>query len=403
MLFGVAAFFIWYLLSGCGKIIDEIMVKKNAIYVVKRIPQDKQEECFMLNFTVGPVMSSEKVCEIGGEQVPYFRTPEFSDIMLENERLMKKFTKADNDARVVFITGSGTASLEACVVNFFTPQDKLLVVNGGSFGQRFVDLCELYEIPYDAINLAHGQSLSKEKLYEYDGKGYTGFLVNVHETSTGVHYDIEMISEFCKKNNIFLVVDAISSFLADEFDMEKLGAGVMITGSQKALACAPGISVIVLSSDAVKRIENSNVKCMYLNLKNALKNGERGQTPFTPAVGILRQINARLKEIDKAGGVESEIKRISELAQDFREKIKGLPFEIVSDSLSNAVTPLHPLNADAHKIFEIIKDEYGMWVCPNGGDMASTIFRVGHIGALTKDDNTKLVDVFKDLQKRGLI
>ena len=142
---------------------------------------------------------------------------------------------------------------------------------------------------------------------------------------------------------------------------------------------------------------------MYLNLKNALKNGERGQTPFTPAVGILRQINARLKEIDKAGGVESEIKRISELAQDFREKIKGLPFEIVSDSLSNAVTPLHPLNADAHKIFEIIKDEYGMWVCPNGGDMASTIFRVGHIGAPTKDDNTKLVDVFKDLQKRGLI
>lgn len=209
----------------------------------------------MLNFTVGPVMSSEKVCKIGGEQVPYFRTSEFSNIMLENEHLMKKFAKADKDARVVFITGSGTASLEACVVNFFTPQDKLLVVNGGSFGQRFVDLCELYEIPYDAINLEHGHSLSKEKLYEYDGKGYTGFLVNVHETSTGVHYDIEMISEFCKKNNTFLVVDAISSFLADEFDMEKLGAGVMITGSQKALACAPGISIIVLSSDAVRRIE----------------------------------------------------------------------------------------------------------------------------------------------------
>ena len=55
----------------------------------ERIPQDKQEECFMLNFTVGSVMSSKKVCEIGGEQVPYFRTPEFSDIMLENEHLMK--------------------------------------------------------------------------------------------------------------------------------------------------------------------------------------------------------------------------------------------------------------------------------------------------------------------------
>lgn len=357
----------------------------------------------MLNFTVGPVMANEQVCAIGGEQVPYFRTSEFSEIMFENERLIKKFAKADKDARVVFITGSGTASLEASIVNFFTPQDKLLVVNGGSFGQRFVDLCEIYNIPYDEIKLSHGKSLSKEKLYEYDDEEYTGFLVNVHETSTGVHYDIEMISEFCKKNHIFLVVDAISSFLADAFDMEKLGAGVMITGSQKALACAPGISVIVLSRDAVKRIESSDAKCMYLNLKNALKDGERGQTPFTPAVGILRQINVRLKEIDEKGGAEKEIFRVHELATDFREKIKELPFEIVSDAMSNAVTPLHPLNANAHKIFEIMKDEYNIWICPNGGDMAETVFRVGHIGNLTKDDNTTLVNAFKDLQKRGLI
>ena len=109
----------------------------------------------------------------------------------------------------------------------------------------------------------------------YDGKGFTGFLVNVHETSTGVHYDIEMISEFCKKNGIFLVVDAISSFLADDFDMNKLGVQVMITGSHKALACPTGESVIVLSDEAVNRVEARDVKCMYLNQKSALKNGER--------------------------------------------------------------------------------------------------------------------------------
>lgn len=102
----------------------------------------------------------------------------------------------------------------------------------------------------------------KKVLYMYDGKGFTGFLVNVHETSTGVHYDIEMISEFCKKNGIFLVVDAISSFLADDFDMNKLGVQVMITGSQKALACPPGVSVIVLSDEAVKRVEARDVKCI---------------------------------------------------------------------------------------------------------------------------------------------
>ena len=136
-----------------------------------------------------------------------------------------------------------------------------------------------------------------------------------------------MISEFCKKNGIFLVVDAISSFLADDFDMNKLGVQVMITGSQKALACPPGVSVIVLSDEAVKRVEARDVKCMYLNLKSALKNGERGQTPFTPAVGTLRQINARLKEIEAAGGVESETKKIAELAQDLELRLRGSPLK----------------------------------------------------------------------------
>lgn len=357
----------------------------------------------MLNFTVGPVMSDDIVRNIGAEQVPYFRTPEFSSLMLENEKLMKEFAKAEDDARVVFITGSGTASMEAAVMNVFDKNDKVLVVNGGSFGHRFVELCQIHEIPYEEIKLEQGKALKKDQLDLFDSKGFTGFLVNVHETSTGVHYDMNLISDFCKKHNIFLIVDAISSFLADDFNMAELGVQIMITGSQKALACPPGVSVMVVSHNAVERIENRDVKCMYLNLKSALKNGERGQTPFTPAVATLIQINARLREIEAAGGVESETKKIAELAQDFREKIKGLPFEIVSESMSNAVTPLHPLNVSAQDIFTILKDEYGIWICPNGGEMQETVFRVGHIGALTKDDNTTLVNAFEDLQKRGLL
>lgn len=357
----------------------------------------------MLNFTVGPVMSSERVRIIGAEQVPYFRTTEFSNVMFENEKLMRKFTKASKDSRVVFLTGSGTAAMEASVMNCLNKEDKALVVNGGSFGHRFVQLLELHDVPHTEIVLEHGKALKKEMLDQYEKKGYTAFVVNLHETSTGVHYDIDMISDFCKKNGLFLLVDSISSFLADEFNMEKLGVDVMLTGSQKALACPPGVSVIVLSPKAIARIENNNPRCMYFDLKDALKNGERGQTPFTPAVGILRQINARLKEIDSEGGVTEENKKIAELAADFRKKIKGLPFKIVSESMSNAVTPLHPTTANAYDIFLILKDEYGIWVCPNGGDMKDKIFRVGHIGALTKEDNTTLVNAFKDLQKRGLM
>lgn len=357
----------------------------------------------MLNFTVGPVMSNEEVLEIGSQQVPYFRTQEFSSVMLENEQLIKKFARADESSRVVFITGSGTASMEASVMNCLHENDKVLIVNGGSFGQRFEDLCEIHNIPHEVIHLNVGESLKENHLKEYEGKGFTSFLVNVHETSTGVHYDMNLISEFCKKNHCFLIVDAISSFLADEFNMKDLGADVMITGSQKALACPPGISLIVLSKNAIERINNNPSKCMYLDLKNALKNGKRGQTPFTPAVGTLLQIHARLKQIERNGGVESETKRIAELAEDFREKIKDLPFDICSESMSNAVTPLKPRNVSAYDIFLTMKDEYHIWICPNGGNLKDKIFRVGHIGALTKDDNTTLINAFKDMQKRGLL
>ena len=357
----------------------------------------------MINFTVGPVQSSDEVRKIGSEQVPYFRTQEFSDLMLENEELIKKFMYAEENAKVVFMTGSGTASMEAAILNLLTNKDKVLVVNGGSFGHRFVEILDLYEIPYDEIKLNFGCALTKEVLNKYNPKDYTSFVVNVHETSTGVHYDLDLIHDFCKKNNLFLIVDAISSFLADELNMKKMGIDVVITGSQKALACPPGISIIVLSERAVKRACESKPKCYYLNLKNALENMKRGQTPFTPAVGILRQINARLKEIDNNGGVESEIKNIEELAHYFRNGIKDLPFEVVTDSLSNAVTSLHPTTASAYDIFLELKDNYGIWICPNGGELKDKIFRVGHIGCLTKKDYDKLIKAFKDLQKRKII
>ena len=357
----------------------------------------------MINFTVGPVQSSEAVRAIGAQQVPYFRTSEFSEVMFENERLVKKFAKASEDSKVVFITGSGSASMETAIMNTLSPSDKALVVNGGSFGHRFVELLELHHVPYAEIKLEHGKALKPEHLAPYEGKGYTAFLVNKHETSTGVHYNMNLISDFCRRNGLFLIADCISSFLADSFDMKELGVDMMLTGSQKAVACPPGISIMVLSPNAIARINKTHCICQYLDVQIAVKNMERGQTPWTPAVGILLQINARLKEIEAQGGVDSEIARIGSLAEYFRRGIKDLPFEIVSESLSNAVTPLHPTTASAYDIFLKMKDEYGIWICPNGGDMKDTIFRVGHIGALTTTDYDKLIAAFKDLQAKGII
>jgi len=381
----------------------------------------------MINFTVGPVQSSEAVRALGAEQVPYFRTAEFSAVMLENERLMLKFAKAPAGSRTVFLTASGTGAMEAAVANVLTPADKVLVVNGGCFGHRFVELCRIHGIPHVEVIPPAGDTVTEEQLEkslriqaEADKGGIvhsqsqpaasasfnnpTALLVNVHETSTGVRYDIEAISRFCRRHGLLLIVDAISSFLADDFDMEALGADVMIAGSQKALACPPGVSILVLSPRAIRRVEANDSHCLYLDLKGALKDQDRGQTPFTCAVGILLQIHVRLKEIEANGGVEGETRRIAALADDFRRKIAGLPFEICSKRLSNAVTPLSPKDAggrraNAYGIFLKLKDEHGIWVCPNGGELKDRVFRVGHLGALAPSDNDALVAALKEVMK----
>lgn len=355
----------------------------------------------MINFTVGPVQSNDTVRAIGANNVPYFRTAEFSAVMLENERLMLKFACAPKGSRAVFITGSGTASMETSVMNLLTPNDCALVVNGGSFGARFSRMCDIHGVPHDDIRLPVGKQLRQADVDAVATRHkYTAFIVNMHETSTGVLYDMQLIGDYCRQNNLLLIVDCISSFLCDEFNMAELGADVMITGSQKALACPPGVSVIVLSPRALERVTKNDPKCMYFDLKDALANQERGQTPFTPAVGTLLQINARLKEIEVAGGVGTEINRAESLADYFRGHIRNLPLEIVSESLSNAVTPLHPTNGmSAYDIFLKLKDEHGIWVCPNGGEMKDRIFRVGHMGCLDKSDYDKLIVALKEVLK----
>lgn len=352
----------------------------------------------MLNFAVGPVEEFEETLVIGGERTPYFRTSEFSDLMLESERLVLEFAGAGPGGRAVFLTGSGTAGMEATVLNVLSQKDRVLVVNGGSFGERFAKICEVHGVAHREIRLEPGQQVRRSDLAGFEGKGYTALLVNKHETSTGILYDMELLSDFCRRNGLLLVVDNISSFLADEFDMGTLGADVMIAGSQKALACPPGVSMVVLGPQALARVERHRPRTFYLDLATALADGARGQTPFTPAVGTLRQIHARLKSIKAKGGVASEVARMRALAEDFRSRIRGLPLEVASEAPSNAATPLRPTNGrSAYGIFLALKERYGIWVCPNGGALKEQLFRVGHMGALTVADNKRLMVALKEV------
>ena len=359
----------------------------------------------MLNFTVGPVTTPAHIRAMASDPVPYFRTAEFSRLMLENEQMLKQLAIAPEGSRAVFLTGSGTFAMEAAVANLLTAADRILVINGGSFGARFSQLCHVYGLRHTDVVLSAGQALREQHLVPFAGQGYTALLVNLHETSTGVLYDLDLISKFCQKQGLLLIVDAISAFLADEINMSDANIDALITSSQKALALAPGLSMMIMSRRALDRVAQSQVKGLYLDLKDALKNMERGQTPFTPAVGLLIQLHRRLSDLIESG-IKVEQRRIAELAADFRERLSkaGLPFLPFPETPSNAVTALRVTCAtSAHRIFELLKDEYGIWICPNGGELRDSVFRVGHLGELTTDDNTTLINAFTDCIRKGAI
>lgn len=356
----------------------------------------------MLNFTVGPVASSREVLEVARESSPYFRTDEFSEVMKENEQIMLRLLDAPSGSRCVFLTASGTGGMESCVMNVLSPKDKVLVINGGSFGQRFVDLCCLHGIDVIEVKCEFGKQICREQLEERLTEDVTALLVNMHETSSGLLYDMSLVSEFCRSRDLLLIVDAISAFIADEISMDALEADVVITGSQKALAVQPGVSIVALSPRAMRRVDENPEICMYLSLKQALLNGERGQTPWTPAVTTMIQINVRLKQIERSG-INCERSIISHRAQVFRDRASKIGLEMVPDNPSNAVTALWAPEHNAMSIVSCAKNDYKIWLCPNGGVLANEVFRVGHIGDISADDMNRLLEMFDELSSRGTL
>lgn len=354
-------------------------------------------------FTVGPVQISTEVLEIGGQQPPYFRTPEFSKVNYQVCGCLKRLVCTNDLSEVVLLTASGTGAMEAAVMNTFSHNDKVLIASGGAFGRRFEQICDIHNIPYTTIKLEYGETIKKCMLDPYRSAGYTGFLINVHETSTGVYHDMRLVGDFCRREGILLVVDAISSFLADPYYMDEWNIDISIISSQKALAVPPGISMLIINRSTVDRILQNNVQSLYFDLKEYLIDIKRGQTPYTPAVGILLQIMQALNTIEQKG-VDTIIADTKKRALYFRNSIEDLPFRIQSERLSNALTPLMPRDAiNAYSVYLHLKDKYNIIVTPNGGDLKETLFRVGHIGNMSLDDVKKLIKALHDMNREGLV
>jgi len=366
------------------------LYNSNISKLIQNLKQDEQMEKLINKyiFTPGPVKMYDETLKIGAMQTPYFRNDAFSKVTLECEENLLKIANAPDGSRVLFLTASGTAGMEATVQNLLNSEDKALVVNGGGFGQRFVDICKIHNIRHVDFKVKD-TNLSDASMFD-TFKDATSLVINAHETSIGLLYDLKSVGKFAKENNMLFIVDAISMFITDEIDMSRDGIDALIISSHKGLALPPGLSMVILSPKAIKKV--NPVHQLYFDFNAYLNDGERGQTPFTPAITIILQLQARLKQIIN-NGIEFELNKAKEIAAYFRESIETLPLKAYSFHMPNAMTTLTPTDGkSASTIVKDLDEKYNIIVAPNGGALQDKIFRVAHMGAMTKEYTDILID-----------
>ena len=332
-----------------------------------------------LLLTPGPVMMTPDILSLGGIQTPYFRNATFSGVHQRCERQLLAAANAPAGSRAVFITGSGTAAMEAAVLNFTRQAQPVLVVEGGAFGKRFVDIATLHR---RAVQVLPGNFIRKPVTtagITATSHPAAALLINAHETTTGHLYDLTDSARYCRSADALHIVDAISAFGADTIDMQFQHIDVLILSSNKALGLQPGLSMLVMSPRAIQRLPREP-ESFYFDVATMLDDGLRGQTPFTPAVNTLLQLELRLGQWLQFG-MPQLVQQAARTANYFRKSIAGLPLKPLASSLSNAITALQVMpGVSARELVDQLERHHSIVVAANGGELTETVFRVGHIG-----------------------
>lgn len=331
--------------------------------------------------TPGPTPLPPEVYESLSREIIHHRTPQFRNLFKEVKENLKYLFQTKNP--VYIITSSGTGAMETAVANLFSKADKVLVICGGKFGQRWQEICQAYNLRVKSLRVSWGKSLDMKQLQTYlSTYSPKALFTTLCETSTAVTYDIKRISEFTKKYNVLLIVDAISGLGAVEFKMDEWAVDVAVAGSQKGLMLPPGLSFISLSSKAERLLNEASCPRYYFDLRKIKEAWQKDGTPFTPAISLIYALNTSLKLIRRTG-LEHILEKNRLLAQALKEAVKALGLKLLTDEKSSsfAVTAIRiPLGIDAEALVKILRDEYGVTIAGGQGKLKGKIIRIAHMG-----------------------
>lgn len=341
--------------------------------------------------TPGPTQLHPASLLRAGHEAMHHRSVEFEGILGDVRAGLQRFMRTNHD--VVLLPGNGTTMMEASIASLFRRGERVLVVNGGRFGARWLSLALRHELevvelalpPFDTLQpgqLAHAMSHHAD---------LAAVLLQGVETSTGVLHDLGHCAEVVRERpDCLLIADTITWLGAHEPDPDAIGCDVLLGASQKSLGLDPGLcfaSVSERACERMQRVASERAGTSTLDLWHELESQRRGRTRMTPPIGHVLALQGVLQWVDELPrGVESLIGNASMLALAFREAIHALGLKLLPERPANSLTAFQPPRAKGDGVLNStlvrarLMDRFGITVADGQDGLKGTLLRVGHLG-----------------------
>ena len=340
-------------------------------------------------FTPGPTDVPPEVLNEMAKPIFHHRTAQFRDMFAAVNDGLKKIYKTSND--VLTIAGSGTAGMEAAIACAVPRDKKVLISNGGKFGERWVKVAKVYGLDVDEVQLEWGTALTADVVKEKLATGQYGAVITVYsETSTATACDMQAIAEVVRDTDALLIVDAITALGVLPLETDAWGVDIVASGSQKAFMLPPGLAMLSVSEKAWKVIDTIEAPCFFLNLKAYRKSIAANDTPYTPAVTLLRGLKVSVDMIN-AIGIEKVWSRTAILAKALRTAAEALGLKVCSQTPSDSVTAIYLPEGIGDDIRKNLRTKYGCSVAGGQDGWKGKVIRVNHMGYVDPLDTIGLI------------